>query len=89
MKTQRLPQTLVEAINYFSDRDRALACMTSIRWPDGHVICPRCSSAEVTFLANARVWKCRVAHAQQKFSIKVGTIMEDSPIPLEKWMPAI
>jgi transposase-like protein len=89
MKTQQDPKTLVEAINYFSDPDRALTFMTAIRWPGGAVTCPRCDSKGVTFLANANVWKCRGKHAQQKFSIKVGTVMEDSPIPLTKWLPAI
>jgi transposase-like protein len=89
MKTQQDPKTLVEAINYFSNPDRALAFMTAIRWPDGTVTCPRCGSKEVTFLANAKVWKCRGKHTQQKFSIKVGTVMEDSPISLTKWLPAI
>lgn len=89
MNTQQDPQTLVEAINHFSDPARALAYMSAIRWPDGEVICPRCQSKEVIFLANANVWKCRGKHPKQKFSIKVGTIMEDSPIPLTKWLPAM
>src|SRR5919197_5838525 len=53
------------------------------------VRCPRCGSDKVTFLENARVWKCRTPHAKQKFSAKVGTIFEDSPIGLEKWLPAM
>ena len=89
MKTQQDPQTLVEAINHFSNPERALAYMSSIRWPDGEVICPRCQSKSVTFLENANVWKCRGKHPKQKFSIKVGTIMEDSPIALTKWLPAM
>ena len=86
MKTQHDPKTLVEAINHFSNPDRAMAYLSAIRWPDGQVICPRCQSKEVTFLANANVWKCRGKHPKQKFSIKVGTIMEDSPIGLDKWI---
>ena len=89
MKTQRDPKTLVEAINHFSNPDRAMAYLSAIRWPDGEAICPRCQSKEVTFLANAKVWKCRGKHPKQKFSIKVGTIMEDSPISLTKWLPAM
>src|SRR6185369_11599119 len=60
----------------------------AMRWPTG-VRCPRCGSKEVTYLANARVWKCRGKHDAQKFSAKLGTIMEDSPIGLDKWLPAI
>jgi transposase-like protein len=88
MTTENLPTTLVEVVRYFSDPDTCLSFMVSLRWPDG-VVCPRCGSREVTFLANARVWKCRVKHDHQKFSIKVGTVMEDSPIGLDKWLPAI
>jgi transposase-like protein len=52
------------------------------------VKCPRCGSDKVTYLANAKVWKCKTAHPKQKFSAKVGTIFEDSPIGLDKWLPA-
>ena len=89
MKTPRDPKTLVEAINHFSNPERAMAYLSAIRWPNGQVICPRCGSNQVTFLANAKIWKCRGTHPQQKFSIKVGTVMEDSPISLTKWLPAM
>ena len=79
---------MVEAIRYFSDPDTCLEFMVSLRWPDG-VTCPQCNSKEVTFLKNARLWKCRTKHRRQKFSIKVGTIFEDSPISLDKWLAAV
>jgi transposase-like protein len=82
------PQTLLEAVEYFADRDAALAFMVELRWPDG-VVCPTCGSRDVIFLANARLWYCREKHPRQKFSIKIGTIFEDSPIGLEKWLPAM
>src|SRR5713101_7816670 len=88
MNIENIPLTLVEAVRYFSDPDTCLNFMVSLRWPDG-VVCPRCGSRAVMFLANARVWKCRVKHDSQKFSVKVGSIMEDSPIGLDKWLPAI
>lgn len=88
MSNEQLPATLLEAVRYFSDPDTCLNFMASFRWPDG-VRCPRCGSDQVTFLEKARVWKCRGKHAAQKFSIKTGTIMEDSPIGLEQWLPAI
>lgn len=62
--------------------------MVALRWPHG-VECPHCTSKEVVFLANARLWKCHTKHPRQKFSVKVGTIFEDSPIPLDKWLTAI
>lgn len=87
METQT-PNTLVEAIRYFSDPDICLQFLIPLRWPNG-ITCPECGSDKVTFLANARLWKCRVKHPRQKFSIKVGTIFEDSPIGLDKWLAAI
>jgi len=88
MKTQRDPKTLVEAINHFADTDRALAFLVKLRWPHG-VTCPTCGSQEIKFLRSRRLWKCTARHARQQFSVKVGTVMEDSPIGLEKWLPAM
>src|SRR5437667_3682026 len=82
------PETLLEAVSYFSNPENAFQFFKEIRWPNG-VRCPRCGSDKVTFLENARVWKCRTPHAKQKFSAKVGTIFEDSPIGLDKWLPAM
>lgn len=80
------PQTLHDAIKYFADEDRALDFMRGIRWPDGVVKCPRCGSENVSFLSTRRVWKCKTAHEKQQFSVKVGTVLEDSPIKLDKWL---
>jgi transposase-like protein len=62
--------------------------MAGVRWLDGIVRCPYCNSERVLYLAKARVYKCNEKHAKAKFSLKVGTVFEDSPIPLEKWLPA-
>jgi transposase-like protein len=83
------PRTLREAIALFSNPDNAQQAMIEMRWPDGKVRCPTCNSERVTYLANERRWKCYARHDRPKFSLKVGTIMEDSPIGLEKWLPAI
>jgi len=90
MKTKKVafPETLHDAIKYFADEDRALDFMKSIRWPDGIVKCPRCGSKDVSFLATRRIWKCKAAHEKQQFSVKVGTVLEDSPIALDKWLCA-
>lgn len=82
------PETLLGAVRYFSRKNRAHEFMKAIRWPEG-VICPHCGSREVTFLKNAQLWKCKTKHPRQKFSVKVGTVFEDSPIGLDKWMPAV
>ncbi len=83
------PKTLQQAIQFFSDYDNCRQFMIAIRWEDGVVRCPACSSDKVTYLANAKVYRCYVKHPKQKFSLKVGTIFEDSPLPLEKWLPAV
>src|SRR5438477_7495993 len=63
--------------------------MMAIRWQDGNVTCPTCGSDRVSYLANQRRWKCYEDHPRKQFSLKVGTIFEDSPIGLEKWLPAL
>ncbi len=88
MDSSKSPQTLLEAVQLFSDPDRALAFMVSLRWPDGKVSCPNCGSARVTFMKARRLWTCKEGHARRQFSVKVGTVMEDSPIGLDKWLPA-
>jgi len=83
------PKTLQDAIVYFSDADRALDYMVHLRWPDGLVKCPTCGRIDVVFLKNQRKWQCKTVHDHRQFSAKVGTIFEDSPIPLEKWLVAV
>jgi transposase-like protein len=80
------PQTLIEAIRFFSDPDICLDFMARLRWPDGKVTCPTCGSQQVRFIGTRRLWECKTKHPRKQFSIKVGTIFEDSPIPLDKWL---
>jgi hypothetical protein len=87
-KTPTAPETLLDAVRRFADSGVCLTFLADLRWPDG-VVCPICGSRSVTFLANQRRWKCRTKHPRQQFSIKVGTIFEDSPIGLDKWLPAL
>jgi transposase-like protein len=82
------PKTLQQAILYFADYENCRQFMISIRWADGKVRCPQCGAEKVTYLEKARLYRCYGAHPKQKFSLKVGTVFEDSPIPLEKWLPA-
>jgi len=86
--TNDTPKTLVEAIRYFADLDAALAFMVRLRWPNG-VICPTCGRTDARFLAHQRRWQCKTVHAHRQFSVKVGTIFEDSPLPLDQWMIAV
>src|SRR5438876_14852 len=89
MATETGPKTLQQAILFFSDYDNCHRAVSEIRWPDGVVCCPHCGSERVTYLAKARVWKCYEGHPLTKFSLKVGTVFEDSPLPLQKWLPAL
>ncbi|MBI3456982.1 MAG: IS1595 family transposase [Candidatus Rokubacteria bacterium] len=81
-----IPETLVDAIRYFADPDVCLSFVAGLRWPNG-VVCPRCNSPKSSFLRTRRLWKC--LDCQKQFSVKVGTIFEDSPISLDKWLPAM
>jgi transposase-like protein len=87
-KTPGTPETLIEAVRYFADRDVCLNFLAELRWPNG-VTCPTCGSHDMSFLANQRRWKCRENHERRQFSVKVGTIFEDSPIGLNQWLPAV
>src|SRR5438552_14765998 len=84
----RAPESLSEAVSYLSTTENAFQFFVGTRWARG-LRCPRGGSDKVTFLENAKVWKCRTPHPKQKFSAKVGTIFEDSPIGLDKWLPAM
>jgi transposase-like protein len=82
------PKTLIEAIKFFSDKENCRQFMISVRWADGVVRCPNCGSDNVIYLEKANLYFCRMKHAKAKFSLKVGTVFEDSPISLEKWLSA-
>src|SRR5947207_5120372 len=82
------PTSLQEAILYFSNPDNCIDYVAIRRWPNG-VVCPICGSVKVSqFNAQRRTWKCGSHHPKREFSVKVGTIYEDSPIPLDKWLTA-
>jgi transposase-like protein len=83
------PHTLQDTIRYFSDFENCRRFIMDLRWPDGKVTCPQCGSARVVYLEKARVWKCYERHLCQKFSLKTGTVFEDSPLGLDKWLAAV
>ena len=89
MKQQStFPKTLAAAIKHFADLNNCIDFLANLRWPEG-VTCPRCGSKEVSYVSTRRIWKCKQEHDHRQFSAKVGTIMEDSPIPLDKWLTAM
>ena len=81
------PKTLQEAIVFYSNPDNCLNHLVAQRWPNG-VECPTCGSKDVRFIPTRRIWECKTKHPKKQFSIKVGTIFEDSPIGLDKWLTA-
>jgi transposase-like protein len=85
-KKDELPEGLIEATRYFSDEKRCHDFMVEMRWPRG-VACPRCGSKNIGALVESRrIWNCK--GCKKQFSAKVGTIFEDSPLSLTKWLPA-
>ncbi len=82
------PTTLQQAIEYFSDAENCRNYVVQRRWPDG-VTCPRCGSAKVSFLPKYDRWQCATHHPQRQLTLKTGTIFEDSPLPMSKWLSAM
>jgi transposase-like protein len=82
------PKTLQEAITYFADPGNCVEYLVAQRWPDG-VVCPTCGRTDVSYVPKRQVWQCKTRHPKCQFSVKVGTIFEDSPIPLDKWLMAM
>jgi transposase-like protein len=80
------PKTLQVAIQYFSDEQVCIDTIAALRWHDGP-ICPKCGMREHYYLKTQKRWKCK--ECAHQFSVKVGTIFEDSPIPLNKWLVAL
>ena len=83
------PRTLLEAVRYFADYKHCHEFMMALRWPGGEVACPRCGSLRVRWMPNQKRWACYEKHAKQQFSLKTGTIFEESPLGLDKWLPAV
>jgi transposase-like protein len=83
-----LPTSLTEAIEYFADASRSRAYLVAKRWPRG-ITCPHCGSRLVYVDASRNGWECRTRHPRRKFTLKTGTLFEDSPLGFDKWLPAI
>ena len=81
-----IPKTLQAAIQHFSDEQVCIDTVAALRWPQG-VVCPACGHKEHYYLKTQKRWKCKDCNRQ--FSVKLGTIFEESPIPLNKWLVAL
>jgi transposase-like protein len=83
-----LPKTLIEAVKFFSNPDNCREYLVARRWPNG-VTCPTCGSKTVYFDQSRNGWECKTRHPKRKFTLKTGTIFEDSPLGLDKWLPTV
>ena len=83
----KVPQSLQECIQYFSDLDVCVEFVAALRWADGIPECPYCHSKQHSYIKTRRIFKCR--DCRKQYSVKVGTIFEDSPIGLDKWLMAV
>jgi transposase-like protein len=87
-KKAEFPQSLMAAIRFFSDPDTCVDFVSGMRWPHGPV-CPHCGGMKISYLRSRRIFKCMAKECHKQFSVKTGTIFEDSPIPLDKWLTAV
>lgn len=83
------PKTLMEAVQHFASLDVCHAYMIRLKWPDGRIACPKCGGDEVGNIASRRMLQCKAKDCRKQFSAKVGTIFEDSPLPLPAWFCAV
>ena len=88
MKEKEFPKSLLQATRYFSDPDTCVEFVAGMRWTDGP-ICPHCGGMKVSYLKTRRIYKCMAKECHKQFSVKTGTIFEDSAIPLDKWLTAV
>jgi transposase-like protein len=88
MVMNALPKTLIEAVKHFSNPDNCREYLVARRWPNG-VTCPTCGSKAVYFDKGRNGWECKTRHPHRKFTLKTGTIFEDSPLGLDKWLPTV
>ena len=87
--TESGPDTLIEAVQHFSDLKVCHAYMVKLKWPDGRIVCPKCGGDQVGNIVSRCLLQCKAKECRKQFSVKVGTIFEDSPLPLSKWFVAI
>lgn len=86
MKSAPFPKSLLQAVRYFTDLDVCNDFVASVRWPHG-AKCIHCGHGKCSFISTRRLWKC--AKCRKQFSVKTGTIFEDSPVGLDKWLAAL
>jgi transposase-like protein len=85
--TLQLPKTLQQAVRFFSDPQKTFDYAVRLRWPSGTIACPRCGDTALSFVSTRRIWFCK--GCKKQFTVKVGTIFEDSALGMDKWMIAV
>jgi transposase-like protein len=88
MGMTQTPATLLQAVNFFKNGQNCHDFMVSRRWPNG-VTCPRCGSDSVYYVESRKGWECKTKHPKRTFTLKTGTIFEDSALGLDKWLPCV
>jgi transposase-like protein len=83
------PKTLIDAVRYFTDPQICHAYMVNLKWPDGKIVCPHCGGDKIGEIKTRRLMRCKAKGCRKQFSAKVGTIFEDSPLPLSSWFVAV
>lgn len=87
--TEHGPQTLIEAVRHFSNAKVCFDYLVNLKWPDGHIVCPKCGCDRIGNIASRQMLQCKEKTCRKQFSAKVGTIFEDSPLPLSSWFVAV
>jgi transposase-like protein len=82
-------KSLTAAIRFFADPMHCVDTVAMMRWPEGKPVCPMCGCTEFYWLAKQMRWKCRNGKCGKQYSVKVGTIFEESAIKLDKWLIAV
>ena len=83
------PETLIDAVRYYADRKTCFETMLSVKWPDGKIVCPKCHGELIGKIESRSMLQCKLKVCRKQFSVKVGTIFEDSPIGLDRWFVAV
>lgn len=79
-------KNLYDLQTYFKDEETCWSYLENLRWTD-KVLCPFCENDEHYHFKNSHTYKCK--SCKKKFNAKIGTIFENSKVPLRKWFIAI
>ena len=87
--TNDTPQSLLDAVRYYTDPQVCFAALIAVKWPDNKIVCPKCDCDQVGVIRSRSMLQCKSKECRKQFSVKVGTIFEDSPLGLDKWFGAV